>query len=420
VLRGNARGQAFYNPFLIYTMMKFAHLADCHLGSWREPKIKDLNSRAFERAVSVCIERKVDFVLIAGDLFNTSIPSIDILRETVVRLRKLKEAAIPVYIIAGSHDFSPSGRTMIDVLEQAGLLRNAAKGTDENGKLKLTFTTDPKTGAKIAGMIGKKGMLEKSFYEILDRLSLESEKGFKIFMLHTALDELKTKELERMESAPVSLLPKGFDYYAAGHVHIRMEKSLPGYKNIVYPGPLFPNNFSELEKGTGGFYIYDSGKLEFVSLNVIKVHSIEIDCTGKSPEQVNSELISAVKKREFSNTIVLIKLFGKLSSGKASDIDFKEVFSQLSQKNAYFSMKNTNQLESKEYEEVKITAGNIDEIEAKLIKENIGQLPIKLSASEENTVLSIMQVLNTEKDEGELNRDFEERLKKELASILNI
>ncbi|MBW2995446.1 DNA repair exonuclease, partial [Candidatus Woesearchaeota archaeon] len=317
--------------------MKFAHLADCHIGSWREPKLRELNSRAFDKAINICINEKVDFILVSGDLFNTSIPSIEVLRETVVLFKKLKDKGVPVYIIAGSHDFSPSGKTMLDVLEQADLLKNVAKAVEEDGKLKLKFTTDKKTGAKITGMIGKKGMLEKSYFEALDKKSLENEKGFKIFMFHTALDELKTKELEKMDSAPISLLPKGFDYYAAGHVHVRMEKSLPGYKNIIYPGPLFPNNFSELEKETSGFYIYDNGKVEFRPLNVINVHSIEFDCNDKVPEQITSEILSKVNK-EYLNTIVLIRLFGVLESGKPSDIDFKEIYNAL--KDAYFVMKN--------------------------------------------------------------------------------
>jgi hypothetical protein len=397
--------------------MKFAHLADCHLGSWREPRLRELNSKAFGIAVNMCLEEKVDFVLISGDLFNTSIPSIDVLKETVIRLKKLKAAGIPVYIIAGSHDFSPSGKTMLDVLEQAEFLVNVAKAIEENGKLKLRFTADKKTNAKITGMIGKKGMLEKSYYDALDRKSLEAEKGFRIFMFHTALDELKTKELEKMESAPVSLLPKGFDYYAGGHVHVKMEKSLPGYKNIIYPGPLFPNNFSELEKGTGGFYIYENGNAEFRLVPVIKVHPIEIDCNNRTPQEITAEIL-AETDHDFSGTIVMLRLFGTLASGKISEIDFKEIFSQLNEKKAYFAMKNTNKLETKEFDEVRVSSSNIEELESCLIKENIGQVEIDIP--EEKLVKELMQVLDIEKEEGELNRDFEERGKKELNKIFNL
>ena len=75
--------------------LKFAHLADCHLGGWRISELQELNSRAFEKAVECCIREKVDFVLITGDLFDTAMPSIEILKMTVDNLRQLKEKNIP-------------------------------------------------------------------------------------------------------------------------------------------------------------------------------------------------------------------------------------------------------------------------------------------------------------------------------------
>jgi len=61
--------------------MKFAHLADCHLGGWRQPELKDLNFKSFQYALEECIKEGVDFVLIAGDLFDSAYPPIDILKE---------------------------------------------------------------------------------------------------------------------------------------------------------------------------------------------------------------------------------------------------------------------------------------------------------------------------------------------------
>ena len=69
--------------------MKFAHLADCHIGAWRDPKLKELPIQAFEKVIEKCIVGGVDFVLISGDLFNTSHPGIDILKLVVSSLKKL-------------------------------------------------------------------------------------------------------------------------------------------------------------------------------------------------------------------------------------------------------------------------------------------------------------------------------------------
>ncbi|MBW3013068.1 DNA repair exonuclease [Candidatus Woesearchaeota archaeon] len=398
--------------------MKFAHMADCHLGAWREEKIKQLNRRAFIGAVDECIKEKVDFILIAGDLFNTALPSVDALREVVVCFKQLKDLNMPVYIIPGSHDFSPSGKTMIDVLEKAGLCINVAKGEDAGDKLRLKFVTDKKTGAKITGMIGKKGMLERSYFEALDRESLEKEEGFKIFMFHTALTELKDKSLEKMDSAPLSLLPKRFNYYASGHVHIRSENLVEEYGPIIYPGPVFPNNFKELEQGMGGFYIYDNGKLRFKQIEVAKIYNIKIDCEFKTPEQIEEEMLSQINVLDFTNTIVMIRLEGTLKQGKPSDISFKEVFTKFYEKNALFVMKNTGKLKSIEFEEIKVAVSNLEELENSIVLENIGQ--VKIDADEQQLISQLMTALNKEKLDGEITRDFETRLKTELDSLLRL
>jgi len=101
--------------------MKFAHLADAHLGAWRDPKIRDLNTKSFIIAMDRCMSESVDFILIAGDLFNTSFPPIDCLKIAAQKLKQVKDAGIPVYVIPGSHDYSPSGKTILDVLDEAGL-----------------------------------------------------------------------------------------------------------------------------------------------------------------------------------------------------------------------------------------------------------------------------------------------------------
>lgn len=402
--------------------MKFAHLADCHIGGWRDPKLRDISAKALSKAVSICIEKNVDFVLISGDLFNTSLPSIDSLKSVVAELKKLKDKGIRVYMIAGSHDFSPSGKTMLDVLEGAGLAVNVVKGSIEGNKLRLRFTVDKKTGAKITGMIGKKGMLEKGFYESLDRENLESESGYKIFMFHTALTEFKPKDMKDMDSAPLSLLPKGFDYYAGGHVHYVFETEEKGYGKIVFPGPLFPNNFRELENlERGGFYIVEGKSAEWHPLQILNTFHISVNCNMKSPEEISSEIKKEIMNKEFIDTIVTIRLYGKMSSGKISDINLKEIFDILYEKSAYFVMKNTNKLVSEEFEEVKINSLSSDELESELIKEHAGQISCPMISRDDETEITkqLMRVLESERHEGERVYEFEERIKKDVDKIIN-
>lgn len=403
--------------------MKFAHLADCHIGSWRDPKLKDTSTLAFCKAIDKCIKEKVDFILIAGDLFNTSFPRLDNLKSVVTKFKQLKDIEIPVYIVPGSHDYSPSGKTILDVLEEAGLFVNVFKGTVENGKLKLNFTVDKKTGAKITGILGKRGALEKTYYEKLFLDNLEKEDGYKIFLFHSGIDELKPKEMENIVSQPLSLLPKGFDYYAGGHVHIVDDKQIEGYGRIVYPGPLFPNSFAELEKlERGGFYIVEDGNARWEPIQIYNIEKIQIDCNHLTPQDIRNKIFEKIKNKEFNNTVVLIRLSGVLENGKPSDIDFKEIFNELYNRSAYFVMKSLHALASKEFEEIKTDAKNVDDIESFLVKEHLGQIKLENLAleKEEELIKNLMKILSTEKQEGEREIDFNNRVKEEVSRVLEL
>lgn len=403
--------------------MKFAHLADCHIGSWRDPKLRDTSTLAFCKAIDKCIKEKVDFILIAGDLFNTSFPRLDNLKTVVSKFKQLKDLNIPVYIVPGSHDYSPSGKTILDVLEEAGLFVNVFKGVVEDGKLKLNFTVDKKTGAKITGILGKRGALEKSYYEKLVTEHLEKENGYKIFLFHSGIDELKPKEMENIISQPLSLLPKGFNYYAGGHVHIVDDKQIEGYGRIAYPGPLFPNSFAELEKlERGGFFIVEDEDVTWEPIQIYNVEKIPIDCNHKTPPQIKTEIFEKIKNKEYNNTIILIRLQGILESGKPSDIDFKEIFNALYDKSAYFVMKSSHAVQSKEFEEIKTDARNVEDLESFLIKEHLGQIKLEnLSLEkEEGLIKTLMRILSSEKQEGETVPDFERRVTEEVSRILEM
>ncbi|PIN86609.1 hypothetical protein COV19_03770 [Candidatus Woesearchaeota archaeon CG10_big_fil_rev_8_21_14_0_10_44_13] len=414
--------------------MKFAHFADCHIGSWRDQKLKDISVKAFVKAINACIEQKVDFIIISGDLFNTSVPSIDSLKEAVKKLKELKDIGIPVYGVAGSHDFSAAGKTMIDVLENAGIFKNVFNGRVHDKKLVLDFTQDMKTGAKMTGIIGKKGMLDRKFYEILEKTGLEKEKGYKIFLFHTAIDEIKPKELERIDSAPMDFLPKGFNYYAGGHVHYIFEQRFPGFGWIVYPGALFPTNFHDLEKySKGGFYIVEvnegkdgafTEKLRWEPVQVINTFHIKIDCSNKTAKQAEEEIYSEIKTKEFVNTIVTIRLFGRLKQGKASDVDFKGIFEVLNDKSAYYVMKSTSMLESDEFKEgdMQVGSDSVDDSERKIVKQHLGRIKVDGldPRSEEELMHRLLQALSIEKAEGEKNADFEKRVVDEVGKILDV
>ncbi len=399
--------------------MRFAHLADCHIGAWRVAALRELADEAFAQAISTCIEQHVDFVLIAGDLFHTALPGVEHVRHVVKHLTRLKQHRIPVYFIAGSHDFSPTGKTMLSVLEEAGLAKNVCVGEHTEQGFMLQPVQDEKTGVHITGILGKAGQLDSELY---NNLRIQEVSGKKLFLFHTTLDELKPARMAHVTSASAtSLLPQGFDYYAGGHVHIVGSTSLPGYAQIVYPGPLFPASFSELEElGTGGFYIVelnDGVKKTRIDLPVCTVRKIHISCDERTPQEV--EDLIREQLTDLTGSIVLVRLTGMLSQGAAADIGFAPLFAYAQKQGAIACLRNTVGVRSPEFVEQEFTPQAAEKIEAEVIHLHVGQQPIGLSKEEEIALFTqLLNTLGQPQADGENKAAYELRVVDDAKNVL--
>ncbi len=389
--------------------------------------MRNLSTKAFLQAIDNCIQHQVDFILFSGDLFNTSLPSLDTLKIVTKSLKQLQDKNIPLYAIPGSHDFSPSGKTMIDVLENAGLLKNVCKGTidPDTKELHLRFTIDEKTQTKITGILGRRGLLDKTYYENLHRTSLETESGYKIFLFHTTITELLPKHLTMIDSQPLSFLPKNFNYYAGGHIHHPTQYTQENYPLVTYTGALYPNNFQELEQySNGNYYLItvenNQQTIQSIPINIIHHIPFTLNCSDKSPEIILYETLNHFQNQDLSNTLITLRFHGTITHGKVSDINFKEIIDKLYQQQAYMVLKNTNKLLSEQYEEIKIANHNPDTIEQELIKEHLQQFQLFDKATEQHLIESLLTTLNTLKKEGETITDFQSRIDTEMSRLLNI
>ena len=385
-------------------MVKFAHIADVHLGGWKQEQMQKLNFDSFKKAIDICIENKLDFVLFAGDLFDSAYPPIEILKETFAELKRLKDAKIPVFIIAGSHDYSVSGKTFLDVLEKAGFCKNVCEMEEKENEIML----NPCIHENIAlyGYPGKRSGLEVND---IRKIKLNDAPGmFKILMLHTTLDRVVgSLPIESVES---DKLPK-VNYYALGHIHVLYDKD-----NFVYPGPLFPNNFKELEDlEKGHFVIVDTNsinQIERIKIPTKEIEKIEIEIEDglTSTEKIISEL----EKRNLKDKIVLLRIKGELKRGKVADIKFQKIKEKIEEKEGYFLLRNTHDLNTKEIE-LEIDVGDSENIEDKTIKTYV-----KGNFSKLNKLIEpLMNTLSTEKQEDEKNENFTNRLISEGRKVLN-
>lgn len=382
--------------------MKFAHLGDCHLGSWRHPELKDLNLKSFQYAISLCIKEKVDFVLIAGDLFDSSYPPIDTLKDAFFEFRRLKDSGIPVFLISGSHDYSASGKTFLDVLEKAGLCKNLSTYTERDGKIILS----PSICGNVAiyGYGGKKSGLE---VQDINRIKLDDSPGlFKILMLHTAIrDAVGSLPIDAVDEKS---LPQ-VDYLALGHLHIIYNKD-----NRVYSGPIFPNNLSELEElKHGSFYIFENGK---ISRHDIKLKDVVIfEILISNALSATETIISRLNSENLSNKIILLRLHGILEKGKLSDIDFKKIESEVRKNGAYAFLKTTTKLLLSQ-QDLKVDFLDASQMESQIIRNYEDKNPGRFNLF----IKGLSQALQVEKLEDEKSAVFEERLISEARKVLNL
>ncbi len=413
-------------------MPKFAHLADCHLGANREPVLQELEISSFIKAMDICMREEVDFILISGDLFHTNVPDMSTVNEAVKKITNVKEHKIPIYIIYGSHDYSPNETSMIDVLHSAGLITKVVRPKIENDELKLEFLIDPKTGAKIAGLSGRKLGLEKDYFEILDKSILEREKGFKIFAFHSAIAELKPEYLARMDSIPASYLPKGLSYYAGGHIHEKIAGGLPGYTHINYPGPIFsgyPRDLEQIAKGNSrGFFIVhfedEVKKVEFKEIKTFDSLHFEYDATGKSSVQTRQELFDKLHELDVNDKMVILKIKGRLSGGRTADINSNEIRALLYDKGAVYVGISKHGFTSKEFEVIKVAGEDIQSIENNLFRENIGSIKVSSQILQSDNgvkmAIELLKVLRREPKINEKKKGYEERIHRDVIEILDL
>ncbi|MBK1643178.1 DNA repair exonuclease [Thiocapsa imhoffii] len=210
--------------------MRFLHAADCHLDSPLRgleryegapvEQIRSATRRAFENLVALAIEESVDFVLLAGDLYDGDWKDYNTGLFFIGQMGRLHEAGIPVYLIAGNHD-------------AASQITRALRPPPN---LHVFATTAPEThriedlGVAIHGQ----GFATRAVTQDLTQGYPQGDPAFfNIGLLHTSLDGRPGHE----PYAPCrldGLRSKGYQYWALGHVHQR--ELIASDPVVLFPG----------------------------------------------------------------------------------------------------------------------------------------------------------------------------------------
>jgi DNA repair exonuclease SbcCD nuclease subunit len=344
-------------------------------------------------------------------LFDSAFPPIEVLKETFAEFRKLKDAGIKSYVIAGSHDYSVSGKTFLDVLEKAGFCEICKYEASEG---QITLLPIIHKSYHVYGYPGKKSGLEVNDIKKI-KINEPYQSNFRILMLHTTIKEAIGNL--PIDSIPLEKLPPA-DYYALGHVHINFEKEINN-RPAIYGGPTFPNNFKELEElKQGSFYIIDVEGYTKITKKEIKIKEVESFEIELEDALVGTQkILSELEKRDLKDKIVLLRVYGNLKKGKTSDIKFQEIQEYLEKCGVYVFLKTTSKLEMQKQDlQMQLQPNDMERVEEVLVKKYEKENPSKFN----DLIFPLMEVLGIEKQEGEKNIIFESRLISELNKALEM
>lgn len=293
-------------------MFKFIHAADIHLDSPLRglkqyvgapvEQIRLAARKALENLVTAAINERVDFVLIAGDVYDGDWKDFQTGLFFIQQAARLDRASIPVYLIRGNHD---AGNKMTKSLKMPSNVFVFSESSPE------TVILDD-IGVAIHGQSYPTVSVTK---DLSYKYPSAVPGCFNIGLLHTSLTGREGHE----NYAPCSveaLILKGYDYWALGHIHQR---------EVVCESPViaFSGNVQGRhikETGAKGCYLVTVDQsnrqtMQFLTLDVLRWELATIDVTSADTEQdvlqrVGTEFRKILHEAEGRCTAVRVRLIG--------------------------------------------------------------------------------------------------------------
>jgi len=257
--------------------MKFVHAADLHIDSplcglvryEGAPlgAMRGATRRAFENLIDLCLEESAAFLLIAGDIYDGNWKDYSTGLFFLSQLSRLRAADIPVVLIRGNHDAAS---------QITKHLRLPAHVHELSVKAPESFEI-PNVGVWVHGQ----GFSTRAVTDDLAAGYPEPRRGaFNIGLLHTSAGGREGHE----NYAPCrleTLVGKGYDYWALGHVHRR--EVLAEAPHVVFPGNLQGRHARETgPKGATLVTVSDGrvASVEHRALDVVRWKIVEVDVSS--------------------------------------------------------------------------------------------------------------------------------------------
>ncbi len=260
---------------------RFIHAADLHLDSpfrglaetstTLRDRLGSATFQALDRIVTHAIDSKSDFVLFAGDLYDSRDRSLRALVEFRRQMERLEDRDIGAFVVHGNHDplngWGSEFKMPSNVLTFDGNV--AAQPVIRNGREVARVTGISYTKERVTDN------LARSFRRTLGDV-------YSIALLHANIGR-QSGHADYAPAPMTDLVRAGFDYWALGHVHTRA--ILSASPPIVYPGN--PQGRHARETGPRGCFQVDvdargGTRLKFVETDVVRWSRLELSIQDHS------------------------------------------------------------------------------------------------------------------------------------------
>jgi exonuclease SbcD len=276
----------------------FAHAADLHLdspfkGLTKVPaavreRLRESTFAALRGLLEVVRRDKVDFVVLAGDLFDAADRSLRAQLRLQRALGEMTAIGTQVFVVHGNHDPESGRQAKLDWPQGVHVFGSGGV------ECVPAYTRNGELAAHVYGISYPTAAVTDN---LAHRFKVKEGAPFHIALLHANVDGDPSHD----NYAPCKLeelVAAGFQYWALGHVHDR--RTLHEYPHVVYPGNL--QGRSIRETGSKGVYVVsvtDMGSMDMRFRDVADViwQEISVSIEGIEREQeLKNRLLTAVEE----------------------------------------------------------------------------------------------------------------------------
>jgi len=354
-------------------------ISDTHLGFGAGSERSEDCFTAFSEALERSLDS--DLILLAGDLFDTKIPTTEVMAKTMTLLIKplvresptrivegidkdldevlpITDMGIPVVALHGNHERrTRDSLNPVQALEKTGFLVH----------LHANGVVLEKNGERVC-VQGLSAIPENYFESAVKEWKPKPRPGcFNILMLHQLFAPITYSKIH------LNTLPKGFDLYVSGDLHEKKETVYEG-SPVLVPGSTVATQITKDAVNRRGFWKVDTrGKTEFVDLDSRPVYYIEEKVDNL--EELDKKISDVIQNHENKPVIRM-----NLAEG-VSESEIKKKYDD----KAILIFKREKEVETKSVETHKLS---VKETGKKILEDNI-----KESGLDEKLFYEVFEIL---------------------------